>query len=219
MIELKNIGMSYNDHEVLHDLTVNIKQGELISIMGKSGSGKSTLLNILGFLDEPTKGEYFYKGQKVVTKRQKERIRKKDFSYVYQSYNLISGLTVKENIMLPLLYTKKMRLNQSFKNELQKLMNSLDLQNKIEERVEKLSGGEQQRVSFIRAILSGAETFFMDEPTGNLDFDNTQVLMELVLRLNEQGKTIIIVTHDKAISQKCTRHLILENGGLKDYEI
>lgn len=209
MIEVKEINMRYGEHIILQNVEFKVKKGDMISIIGKSGSGKSTILNILGLLDKAQTGRYFFEGRELLNNREKEKIRREKFAFVFQYNNLIPKLTVYENVILPLYYKKRGELSES---KIDEILNEFSLLDKKNEFVENLSGGEQQRISFIRAICSEAEVLFLDEPTGNLDKDNTSIVVEMMKKINKNGKTIIVVTHDKYVSQSCNNQFKITDG-------
>ncbi|MDE6208812.1 MAG: ABC transporter ATP-binding protein [Lachnospiraceae bacterium] len=219
MIELKNISKSFGTREVLKDINLSVKEGELISIMGKSGSGKTTLLNILGFFEYLTKGKYYFEGKLIKNENQMSRIRNMNMGFVFQAYNLIPRLTVYENIMLPIYYSldrkhRKERIKGV--NELIEKYGLIDIKDSF---VENISGGEKQRACMARALVCDAGLIISDEPTGNLDENNKNNVLDMFKEMNKNGKTIIIVTHDKQVENIATRKYFLEEGELKEREM
>lgn len=203
MIEIKKIGKKFGDKVVFTDLSYTINDGKMIAIVGPSGCGKSTLLNILGLLDTDYSGEVLYDGQllsKASEKKRDEYIRN-NINYLFQNYALIETDTVEENLMLALEYEK------FTKNEkIQKINKSLELvglKDFNKKSVFTLSGGEQQRVALARIILKRGNIVLADEPTGNLDRNNSNKVMEILKELQKQGRTIIIVTHDESLAAQC----------------
>lgn len=203
MIEIKKIGKKFGDKVVFTDLSYTINDGKMIAIVGPSGCGKSTLLNILGLLDTDYSGEVLYDGQllsKASEKKRDEYIRN-NINYLFQNYALIETDTVEENLMLALEYEKLT------KNEkIQKINKSLELvglKDFNKKSVFTLSGGEQQRVALARIILKRGNIVLADEPTGNLDRNNSNKVMEILKALQKQGRTIIIVTHDESLAAQC----------------
>lgn len=203
MIEIKKVGKKFGDKVVFTDLSYTINDGKMIAIVGPSGCGKSTLLNILGLLDTDYSGEVLYDGQllsKASEKKRDEYIRN-NINYLFQNYALIEIDTVEENLMLALEYEKLT------KNEkIQKINKSLELvglKDFNKKSVFTLSGGEQQRVALARIILKRGNIVLADEPTGNLDRNNSNKVMEILKALQKQGRTIIIVTHDESLAAQC----------------
>jgi putative ABC transport system ATP-binding protein len=182
--------------------------------MGKSGSGKSTLLNILGFFEKPSSGEYDFEGKKIYRENQKSRIRNRYMGFVFQSYNLIPRLTVYENITLPIFYSldkKKTKERLKFAEELIEKYGLAEIRNSF---VENISGGEKQRVCMARAIVCDASIIISDEPTGNLDEKNKENVLKMFKEMNENGKTIIIVTHDNDVEAIARENYYLDKGEL-----
>ena len=203
MIEIKKVGKKFGDKVVFTDLSYTINDGKMIAIVGPSGCGKSTLLNIIGLLDTDYSGEVLYDGKlisKASEKKRDEYIRN-NINYLFQNYALIETDTVEENLMLALEYEKLT------KNEkIQKINKSLELvglKDFNKKSVFTLSGGEQQRVALARIILKRGNIVLADEPTGNLDRNNSNKVMEILKALQKQGRTIIIVTHDESLAAQC----------------
>lgn len=211
---IKSVGLNkvFQTDEVettaLMDVTLSIGKGEFVAIMGPSGCGKSTLLNILGMLDNPTSGEYWFVDQKVsgLTEKQRSKLRKENLGFVFQNFNLIDELTVFENVELPLVY-----LGVNAKERLRRVNQVLDKMN-ISHRSKhyplQLSGGQQQRVAVARAVVSEPKLILADEPTGNLDSAHGEEVMELLDKLNKEGTTIVMVTHsqrDASFAQRVVR--------------
>ncbi len=194
------------------DLT--IRRGEFVSIMGPSGSGKTTLLNCLGLVDRPTAGSYRlgYWETTRLTRRQRASVRGRLVGFVFQSYHLLAGRDVAENIAMGLLYRRiprRERLRRAAETAAH-----IGLTSRLSTPVEKLSGGERQRVAIGRAIVGSPLLVLADEPTGNLDSENSELIMDLLQRLNEQGHTIVVVTHDPTVARRARRHLSLIDGRL-----
>ena len=198
----------------LNGVSLEISEGEFVTIMGPSGCGKSTLLNILGLLDNPTGGAYFLNGTDVSSfpERQRTRLRKGIIGFVFQSFNLIEELNVFENIELPLLYMgvsvaeRKQKVNAA--------MERMQITHRAKHFPQQLSGGQQQRVAIARAVVAAPKIILADEPTGNLDSKNGKEVMTLLTELNRDGTTIIMVTHSKNDSGYATRVLNLFDGEL-----
>lgn len=203
MVEIKKISKKFGDKVVFTDLSYTINDGKMIAIVGPSGCGKSTLLNIIGLLDTDYSGEVLYDGKlisKASEKKRDEYIRN-NINYLFQNYALIETDTVEENLMLALEY-EKLTKNEKTK----KINNSLELvglKDFNKKEVFTLSGGEQQRVALARIILKRGNIVLADEPTGNLDRNNSNKVMEILKALQKQGRTIIIVTHDESLASQC----------------
>ena len=190
MIQLKNVVKRFGDKTIINDLSLDIKKGEMIGLIGPSGCGKSTLLNIIGTLDKKYEGKVIIDGQ-VVTKnnRQSLRIRKNKLGYLFQNYALLDNATVEDNL----------KIVSNNKRAMIKVLSELGIKDKFKEKIYTLSGGEQQRVAIARLILKDPGIILADEPTGYLDKDNEIILFEILKKLKEEGKTIIVVTHEDEI--------------------
>jgi putative ABC transport system ATP-binding protein len=199
MIRVENLTKYYRTEEIettaLNEVSMEVKEGEFLSIMGPSGCGKSTLLNILGLIDNPSGGKYYFLGKEVSTFNERKRasLRKENIGFVFQSFNLIDELTVFENVELPLIYTK-MRSSER-KQRVEEVLESMSMMHRRNHFPQQLSGGQQQRVAVSRAIVNNPHVILADEPTGNLDSANGNDVMKMLTRLNEQGTTVIMVTH------------------------
>lgn len=217
MIELKNVYKKYingkMENDVLNNININIKENELVAIIGPSGSGKSTLLNIIGLMDEYSSGEYIFNDKilniKSMNSKELGYIRNTEFGFVYQNFALIDDLTIKENLELPLKYKckyEKVKFNKrNAKDKILKYLKKFKLEDKIDRYPYELSGGEQQRISIIRAIINDAKIILADEPTGALDNDMSKIVFDFLVELNNGNKTIIVVTHDLSIAERCER--------------
>lgn len=218
LINLINIKKFYgkNDSEfcALNGISMTIKKGDMIAIMGTSGSGKSTLLNIIGCLDKSTDGEYILNGKSINDYNNKELalLRNKTFGFVVQYFALIEDYSVYENVVIPLEYTK-IRKDEKRK-KVSQYLKLLGVENKIDKLPKELSGGQSQRVAIARALINNPEIILADEPTGALDNKTSQEIMSILKTLNENGKTILIVTHDESIANQCNRILKIEDGKL-----
>lgn len=216
IIKLVGVHKSFGDRQILKDVTMEIKNNSFISIMGESGAGKSTLLNILGFLDTPSLGTIYYKGVELKHQHQKDLIRNQDFGFVFQAYNLIPKLTVYENIALPICYTlAKEKEKRELFNKVPQLIQKYGLSEIQNSYVENLSGGEKQRVCLARATSCNAEIIISDEPTGNLDDANAKIVFEELKKMNAEGKTIILVTHNPKFMEYATDKYFIQNGRLE----
>ena len=195
----------------LNGLSLKIHNGDFIAITGKSGCGKTTLLNILGGLDSPTKGKIVFEGKNLNKYKDLSKFRSQNVGFVFQFFNLIPILTVEENICLPMIINGK----KISKQELDQVIKQLDLTEKRYMLPSRLSGGQQQRVAIGRAIISKPNILLADEPTGNLDSENAENIIQLLERLNRStGQTIVMVTHDKEIAKRCTRQVELSDGNI-----
>ena len=216
MIKTEKLSMLFTTVEVqtkaLNDVTLQVEQGEFVAIMGPSGCGKSTLLNILGTLDSPTSGSYFFEGKQVdkMTENQLTALRKGNLGFIFQSFNLIDELTVYENVELPLVYLGMKTLQR--KERVNKVLEKVNLLHRANHYPQQLSGGQQQRVAIARAVVTECKLLLADEPTGNLDSVNGIEVMELLSELNRQGTTIIIVTHSQRDAKYAHRVIQLLDG-------
>jgi putative ABC transport system ATP-binding protein len=201
MIKITNLEKIYRTEEVetiaLNKLSMEVKEGEFVAVMGPSGCGKSTLLNILGLLDDPDKGSFIFNGIEVAhfNERKRADMRKHNIGFVFQSFNLIDELTVFENVELPLIYTGIKTAER--KEKVEKVLDKMQIMHRRNHYPQQLSGGQQQRVAVARAVVNNPKLILADEPTGNLDSSNGSEVMELLTDLNEQGTTIIMVTHSE----------------------
>ncbi|MBN1196802.1 MAG: ABC transporter ATP-binding protein [Candidatus Aminicenantes bacterium] len=222
MIETKDLKKIYTTDEVettaLNNVNLKVGEGEFVSVMGPSGCGKSTLMNILGLLDNPSRGDYVFMGKNVsaYAEHRRTQFRKGVIGFVFQSFNLIDELTVYENIELPLLYLKTSPSER--KKKVEAVMERLKLVPRRGHFPQQLSGGQQQRVAVARAIVTRPRLILADEPTGNLDSENGEEVMNLLTHLHEEGTTIIMVTHSPAYAEYSQRvvhlfdgHIVTEN--------
>ncbi len=200
MIALKNLSKVYRTTEVettaLRDLDLEVRQGEFVAVMGPSGCGKSTFLNIVGMLDAPSSGEYWFQGKNIAGHGEAElsELRKNAIGFVFQSYNLIDELNVSENVELALLYHKNVAPGER-KARVREALDRVKIAHRARHMPQQLSGGQQQRVAIARAVVARPSLILADEPTGNLDTANGEEVMELLTGLNKEGTTIIMVTH------------------------
>ena len=216
MIKTEKLSMLFTTEEVqtkaLNEVTLHVEQGEFVAIMGPSGCGKSTLLNILGTLDSPTSGSYFFEGKQVdkMNENQLTALRKNNLGFIFQSFNLINELTVYENVELPLVYMGIKTAQR--KEKVNKVLEKVNLLHRANHYPQQLSGGQQQRVAIARAVVTDCKLLLADEPTGNLDSVNGVEVMELLSELNRQGTTIIIVTHSQRDATYAHRIIRLLDG-------
>jgi len=216
MIKLNSLSKTYATSEVettaLHDINLDIGPGEFVAVMGPSGCGKSTLLNILGMLDSPTAGEYWFNGTEVArfSEAQLAHMRKAGIGFVFQSFNLIDELTVFENVELALLYHDIPARDR--KARVQAALERMKIAHRAGHMPLQLSGGQQQRVAIARAVVSQPVLILADEPTGNLDSHNGEEVMQLLTQLNEEGTTIVMVTHSHSHAQYARRVVNLFDG-------
>ena len=216
MIKTEKLSMLFTTEEVqtkaLNEVTLHVEQGEFVAIMGPSGCGKSTLLNILGTLDSPTSGSYFFEGKQVdkMNENQLTALRKNNLGFIFQSFNLIDELTVYENVELPLVYMGIKTAQR--KEKVNKVPEKVNLLHRANHYPQQLSGGQQQRVAIARAVVTDCKLLLADEPTGNLDSVNGVEVMELLSELNRQGTTIIIVTHSQRDATYAHRIIRLLDG-------
>ena len=216
LVELRNVSKIYRlgDEEIraLDDVTLDIEQGELISIIGPSGSGKSTLMHILGCLDSPTKGTIQLDGVMIqdASPRQLATIRNRKIGFVFQFFNLLPKLNVVQNVELPMIYS-----GVSSRERRQRAMEALqmvDLANRAKHRPSQLSGGQQQRAAIARALVNNPRIIFADEPTGNLDSHTGEAILQLFRKLSQEGRTIVLVTHDPEIAAVTPRRIEIRDG-------
>jgi len=222
MIKTTNLKKIYTTEEVetsaLDNINFEVKPGEFVSIMGPSGCGKSTLLNVIGMLDNPSDGQYYFLDQEIskYSERQRANLRKHNIGFVFQSFNLIDELTVFENVELPLLYQKVSPSDR--KKKVTEVLERMQIMHRKSHFPQQLSGGQQQRVAVARALVGNPKLILADEPTGNLDSTHGEEVMNLLSGLNEAGTTIIMVTHSPAYAEYGNRvvhlfdgHIVTEN--------
>ena len=216
MITLRNISKSYRADNVetaaLDNVSLQVDPGEFVAVMGPSGCGKSTLLNVVGMIDSPTSGEYIFCGQEVARWPESRlvELRKRDLGFIFQSFNLIDDLTVYENIELPLLYQNAPRALR--KARVREVLELVDLLPRARHRPAQLSGGQQQRVAVARAVVTDPKLILADEPTGNLDTRNGEEVMAMLDTLNQQGTTILMVTHSHEHASRAQRIVSMLDG-------
>lgn len=198
--------------EALMGIDIEINKGEFVAIVGKSGSGKSTLMHILGLLDTPTDGEIILNGvnTKGMTEKQLAQVRNEEIGFVFQSFNLLQRTTVLDNVILPLKYSKVP--GSEWERKAKEVIEIVGLQNRLKNKSNELSGGQKQRVAIARAMVNDPSMILADEPTGNLDTKTGDEIVNNFLKLNSQGKTIILVTHDDDLAKIAQRKIVLKDG-------
>ncbi|MBT4120682.1 MAG: ABC transporter ATP-binding protein [Candidatus Magasanikbacteria bacterium] len=220
LIKVEKLKKQFENEEfvtkILHGLDFEIDKGEFVSIMGPSGSGKSTLMHILGFLDKLTTGKFIFEGQDVsqLEDDQLAEMRSKKIGFVFQSFNLLNRASALENVMLPLLYTNISKVERI--KRATELLEKVGLGHRLDHSPNKLSGGEKQRVAIARALVNDPEVIFADEPTGNLDSKSGLQVMKILQDLNEDGNTVILVTHEKYTAEHAKRIIKIVDGLIVD---
>ncbi|MBQ3970401.1 MAG: ABC transporter ATP-binding protein [Clostridia bacterium] len=214
MIELSNVNKYYSGKSVhvLKDVSLTIDKGELVAVTGSSGSGKSTLMNIIGCLDVPSTGRYELLGDDVMKMSEKKQayIRNREIGFIFQGFNLIHALNAAENVQLPLIYRG---VPPKQRRELaRKALKMVGLEKRMTHKPYELSGGQQQRVAIARAIAAKPPIILADEPTGNLDSASGEIVLEALTRLNDIGKTVILITHDDKVANMAKRKIKISDG-------
>jgi putative ABC transport system ATP-binding protein len=216
MIQIENLMKVFRTEEVettaINDISIEVNDGEFVAIMGPSGCGKSTLLNILGLLDNPSGGKFIFNNIDVTDFRERHRtnLRKSNIGFVFQSFNLIDELTVYQNVELPLVYQKVPAAQR--KEMVERALERMGISHRRNHFPQQLSGGQQQRVAIARAVVSNPKMILADEPTGNLDSNNGNEVMSLLTELNDEGTTIIMVTHSQSDAEHAHRIINLLDG-------
>jgi len=216
VIELIDIQKTYrigeSEYAVLKGIDLQIEEGEFIALMGPSGSGKSTLLNIVGCLDRPTSGRFLLLGQDISLTSDDElaRLRREELGFIFQTFNLIGRISVQKNVELPMMLRGVVR--QKRRERALKLLSDIGIGNRSDFSPQNISGGERQRVAIARALANDPTIIIADEPTGNLDLKNSNEVMKILRKLNQEGRTIIMVTHNPEITENCSRVIRLRDG-------
>jgi len=222
-IELKDIYKTYYmgdiDVPVLKGITLSIRKGEFVALMGASGSGKSTLMNILGCLDHATAGEYWFEGGEIskLSPDQRAFLRNHKIGFVFQNFNLLPRTTALENVAMPLSYTRDVLSDHNARQRAIDMLNLVGLGDRMDHEPSELSGGQQQRVAIARALINNPSVVFADEPTGNLDSATSEDVLKMLQKLNtEEGITIIVVTHDPNVARHAQRLIRIHDGLILD---
>ena len=219
LVEIKDVCKIYNPGEnevrALDHINVTIDEGEFVAIIGQSGSGKSTLMNMLGCLDTPTEGSYYLHGQNVSQLKDDDLsdIRNREIGFIFQGFNLIPALTALENVELPLIYRGVARKERVHLSE--QALEKVGLSHRKDHKPSEMSGGQQQRVAIARAIAQAPPILLADEPTGNLDSVSSKEIIEILRALNEDGRTVILITHDNEIARQAKRVIQIKDGKIE----
>lgn len=216
LIELKGINKTYKNGDqelrVLKDINLEVEEGEFVAIMGPSGSGKSTLMNVIGLLDRPTSGDYFLEGQEVgnLSEKKLAHVRNEQIGFVFQQFFLLSKLNAFQNVELPLIYAG---VHPAKRKEIaEQYLEKVELGSRMHHLPSELSGGQKQRVAIARALVNQPAIVLADEPTGALDTKTGEQIMDLLTKLNQEGKTIIMVTHEPEIAAFANRRIVIRDG-------
>jgi ABC-type lipoprotein export system ATPase subunit len=219
ILEVKKISKNFQHRnrliEIFKNVTLNIKKGDLVALVGPSGSGKSTLLNMISLIDKPTSGQIIFNNKdiKSLNEENKDNIRKKHISMIFQDNNLLTDFTALENVLMPLIIRKeKIKLSQK---KAENILTSFNLKSRCNHYPDELSGGEQQRVAIARALISETDLILADEPTGNLDYKTSLEIFSYFLKLKKLNKTIIYATHNRDLANKADYKLSISNGNIK----
>ncbi|MCL4392717.1 ABC transporter ATP-binding protein [Patescibacteria group bacterium] len=218
MIKLEGIYKTYGDTgnlvTALNNINLLINNGEFVSIMGASGSGKSTLMHIIGLLDKPSKGHYFLNDKDISDIKENDLalIRNREIGFVFQAFNLLPRTTVMDNVMLPLIYRGENNINSQ--NKAMQILDNIGIKKIANFKTNQISGGQQQRVAIARALMQEPSILLADEPTGNLDSKASEEIIKILQDLNNNGHTVILVTHEEDIANKAKRLIVLKDGNL-----
>ena len=219
ILEIKKINKNFHHKngliEIFKNVTLNVKKGDLVALVGPSGSGKSTLLNMISLIDSPTSGKIIFNNRdmKNLNEENKNNIRRKNISMIFQNNNLLTDFTALENVLMPLtIREEEIKLSQK---KAEKILASFNLKNRQNHYPDELSGGEQQRVAIARALISETDLILADEPTGNLDYKTSQEIFSYFLKLKKLNKTIIFATHNRDLANKADYKLSILNGNIK----
>ncbi|WP_066498547.1 ABC transporter ATP-binding protein [Abyssisolibacter fermentans] len=216
VIDMKNVKKIYSNGslkvEALKGIDMTVEEGEFVSIVGTSGSGKSTLMNIIGCLDILSSGQYFLKGKDINSYTEKELsiLRNKNIGFIFQKFNLLTKLNAYENVELPLLYQGAKKKERHIK--VTKALQQVGLADRMDHKPSEMSGGQQQRVAIARSLVCDPALILADEPTGNLDSKSSKEIMDILIDLNKQGATLVLITHDNDIAQMANRTIRIKDG-------
>src|SRR3989440_10118644 len=225
IVSLIDVGKTYRTGEMevlaVRGVSLEIKRGEFVALMGASGSGKSTLMNILGCLDRPTTGHYLLDGADVsgLDRDQLADIRNRKIGFVFQNFNLLPRTSARENVELPLVYSAQRLTNAELRERADRVLASVGLAGREDHHPSQLSGGQQQRVAIARALINEPEVLLADEPTGNLDSRTSVEIMAIFQQLNERGITVIMVTHEPDIAAYAKRNVIMRDGLIREDQL
>ena len=213
-ILLKNITKKYGEHLILENIDLQIRKGDFICIFGKSGEGKSTLLNIIGTLENYDSGDLisFSKLNPITNAKDRDYLRREKIAYLFQNFALVENMTVEENMKLAIKYRKVKDKAGCITSALR----AMGVSDKLKSKVFELSGGEQQRVAMARNMVKPFEILLADEPTGSLDYENKMIVIDSLIRLNNEGKTIVVVSHDKDFKQIANKSYLIENASIRE---
>lgn len=223
MIDIRDVRKTYYmgniELEVLKGISIKVKEGEFVSIIGPSGSGKSTLMNILGCLDLPTTGEYYLDGKEISTYDENAlaSIRNEKIGFIFQKFNLLSKLNAYENVELPLIYRGVKPKER--KSRVEEALKSVGLSDRMHHRPAELSGGQQQRVAIARALVGNPSVLLADEPTGNLDTKSGGEVLKIIDDLHDKGKTILVITHDIEVAERSKLQITIRDGLIQDRKV
>ena len=219
MIEIKNVHKTYNlgktnAFTALKDVSLTIRDGEMVAIIGKSGAGKSTLMHILGCIDSFEKGEYILNGENIskISEKKSAEIRNKEIGIVLQDFVLMEQYSVMENVLMPLYFSKNAGKRLEREKRAKEILKRLEMDQLFNKKVNQLSGGQKQRVAIAKAMMNQPGILLADEPTGALDVKTSEEIMGVFKKLNEQGTTVIIITHDMEVAAKCDRVIEISDG-------
>lgn len=211
LLKIANLTKRYGSRTILDNLDFQLNEGEFASIVGASGAGKSTLMNIIGLLEEYNEGAYTFKEKKIVTELDKSLVRRNEIGYIFQAFHLLPTLTAKENIFLPFHYNHKKGA------DFEDLSERLQIQHLLDQFPDQLSGGEKQRVAIARALIIEPTLLLADEPTGNLDLKNRDIVLQILKEEHKKGKAVLLITHDPQAAQVAETRYRLDKGALHEY--
>lgn len=211
-IKIDKISKGYNGSRVLRELSLSITNDSYYSICGKSGAGKSTFMNILGLIEGYDSGRYIFNGEMICNNKDYYNIRQNYIGFIYQSYNLIPKMTCSENILMPLIYSKIKK--EDIKDEFDRIVTKLQIENILDKDSSVLSGGEKQRVAIARSLILNPGLLIADEPTGNLDERNKNIVLDILQEEHNKGRAVVVITHDESVALRAEKNYILQDGKL-----